>query len=88
MLVLGCELGGRWSKDASSILFALADARAEQAPALLRGQVKAALVYRWSALIAVTVQDTVAATLTGAGCGSLQFAATSMPTWGDLDRLP
>ena len=88
LLVLGCELGGRWSKDASSILFALADARAEQAPALLRGQVKAALVYRWSALIAVTVQDTVAATLTGAGCGSLQFAATSTPTWGDLDRLP
>ena len=84
LLVLGNEIGGRWSEDALAILPLLAEARARSAPRLLHGQIRGALVARWSAMIAVTVQDAVAAGLSGEGCRGLCFPADAPPQWGEL----
>ena len=51
---------------------------------LLRGQLSAALRARWSAMVAMAVQDATAATLTGAGCGALRFASGPVPAWGEV----
>ncbi len=84
LLALGIEVGGRRSADALAPLALLAAARARSAPPLLRGQLSAALRARWSAMVAMAAQDATAATLTGAGCGGLHFAAGPVPAWGDL----
>ena len=84
LLVLGCELGGRWSTEAVTILRLLAAARARSAPSLLRGQLAGTLHARWSAMVAVAAMDATAATLTGSGAGGLHFAAGPLPAWGEL----
>jgi hypothetical protein len=84
LLVLGNEVGGRWSDDALTTLKLLAAARARSAPQLLRGQLSAALRARWSAMVAMAVQDATAATLTGAGCGALHFTSGPVPAWGEV----
>ena len=77
-MVLGCEVGGRWSKDALAILPMLAEARARAAPRFLRKQSVGAFVARWSAMAAVTTQDAFAATLSGSRCAGLHFQADSV----------
>ena len=83
LVVLGCEVGGRWSEEAVSTLRLLAEARARSAPRLLRGPLERAMVARWSAMVAVAVQDSLAATLCGAG-QALHFPADRCPNWGDF----
>ena len=52
LVVFGVETGGRWSAEAAGFLRQLAHARARQSPEPLRQAVTAALIARWSALLA------------------------------------
>ena len=88
LLVLGCEVGGRWSQEAVTLLSLLAAVKAREAPPLLRGQLRGALMARWSAIVAVATLDAFAATLTGAWASGIPFPAEPTPAWGELvDRV-
>ena len=50
-VVLGIEVGGRWSNEVSSFIRMLAQARARSSPPSLRAATASALVSRWSALL-------------------------------------
>ena len=51
LVVLGIEVGGRWSNEASNFIRMLANARAPSSPPSLQAAARAALVSRWSALL-------------------------------------
>ena len=63
LVVLGIEVGGRWSEEALSFVSALAKAKARSSPAILRTSVRAAFMHRWTGLLAVAAQRAFAATL-------------------------
>lgn len=63
LVVLAVEVGGRWSKEASTFLIQLAMARARSEPALLRQTAAAAWRRRWAGLLAVAVQGSFADSL-------------------------
>ena len=50
--VLAIETGGRWSKEAATLIADLASAKAAEAPAFLRGPARASWTRRWSRLLA------------------------------------
>ena len=50
LVVLGIEIGGRWSNEASNFIRILANARARSSPPSLQAATRAALMSRWSAL--------------------------------------
>ena len=52
LVVLGAEVGGRWSSETSQFLAALAAARARDVPEILQERAKAAYLRRWSAILA------------------------------------
>ena len=78
LVVAACEVGGRWSEDALALLRQLSGARAREAPALLRAQVRAAWQTRWLRLLSVAQQTALAATL----------AEDAFPTLGGVDAEP
>ena len=51
LVVLGCEVGGRWSTEASSLLSALAEAKARCEPEVVRKSAMVAWLRRWSVLM-------------------------------------
>ena len=57
------EVGGRWDEEAYEFLLALADAKAQQAPAVLRGHTTRAWLRRWTALLSKAAMDSFASTL-------------------------
>ena len=63
LLVLAFEVGGRWDQEAVAFVRKLARRQAQQRPWWLHSSVTYALVYRWSALLAVTAQRSFAASL-------------------------
>ena len=63
LVVFGVETGGRWSAEAAGFLRQLAHARARQSPEPLRQAVTAALIARWSALLAHATFTALAASL-------------------------
>ena len=63
LVVLGVEAGGRWSEEAAGFIRQLAKARARQSPDPLRQAVTAALIARWSALLAHATFTALAASL-------------------------
>ena len=65
LAVLACETGGRWSSEAASFVAALAAAKARSAPRLLRRAAEYSWHSRWSAILAVAAQASLAATLMG-----------------------
>ena len=74
-LVLGCEVYGRWSDDAASIIQELAALKARQAPPLLLGAARYAWSNRWWALVGVGVQRAVAEALLRHAGADLQQGA-------------
>jgi hypothetical protein len=66
LLVLSCEVGGRWGPDSLKLVAQLAKQKARAAPALLRGAARAAWLARWWGLLSVAAQSALAATLRGA----------------------
>ena len=63
LVVLGIEVGGRWSNEASSFIRMLAQARARSSPLALRAATTSALVSRWSALLTHAAASSFAASL-------------------------
>ena len=63
LVVLGCEVGGRWAEEAWQLLGSLAGAKSSAAPRLLQKAARMAWHRRWASLIAVAVQGAVAAAL-------------------------
>jgi len=73
LVVVACETGGRWGQEAVDFLRQLAVARARAAPPVLRRPAELGWFSRWSSIIAVAAQASLAATLLGgdpwATCG-------------------
>ena len=63
LVVLGIELGGRWSTEAAQFIRLRARSRARAAPPLLRSSATAAYVTRWSALLSFAAARALAASL-------------------------
>ena len=63
LVTLAVEVGGRMSDDCASVLSRLAACRARSAPPRLRASASWSWLVRWSGMLAVAVQDSLAATL-------------------------
>ena len=63
LVVLGCEVGGRWNSDAFRFVQRCAQLRELEAPRLLRNSAAQGWRNRWWGLLSVAVQDALAATL-------------------------
>ena len=88
LIVLGCEVGGRWNDEALGFVRRLARLRAAQAPPLLRQSVAAAYSRRWWCLLGVAVQDALASTALGLPSGPLAGCAdTGGPYDADVVAL-
>ena len=72
LLVLGCEVYGRWSQDAVSIVRELVALKARAAPPALRRSAAYAWSNRWWSLISVATQRAVAEALLRPGGFDLQ----------------
>ena len=75
LVVLGCEVGGRWNDEALGFVRRLARLRAAQAPPILRQSMAAAYSRRWWCLLGVAVQDALASTALGLPSGPLAGCA-------------
>ena len=62
-MVLGCEVGGRWSQPALEVLRNLAAAKSREAPPLLRRSAALAWHRRWLSHLSVAAQLALAETL-------------------------
>ena len=83
LLVLGCEVGGRWSEDAIQLARALSRYKAEQATEHLRESVRAAWSDRWWAIVGVAVQKAVADSLLAearSGTSACSSVAADVPS--------
>ena len=67
-MVLGCEVGGRWSTEASSFLSALAEPKARCEPEVVRKFAMVAWLRRWSVLMAWTAARAFALSLLDRRC--------------------
>ena len=67
LLVLGCEVGGRWNDDSKSLVRALAKHRARAAPRLLQRSARLAWEARWWGMLSVGLQIALCTTLSGEG---------------------
>ena len=63
LVTVACEVGGRMSEASAATIRQLAAARARECSAPLRTAVRAAWALRWTRLLSVTAQDSLAATL-------------------------
>jgi hypothetical protein len=63
LVVVALEVGGRWSQEASQFIGLLSKAKARTAPRSMQAAVKAAFMHRWSGIIAVAAQRSLAASL-------------------------
>ena len=60
---VACTTGGAWNRTATCLLTEAADARARSEVPVLRSAARRAWLQRWTAMLSVCVQDTLAATL-------------------------
>ena len=65
-MVLACEVGGRWSEEATELVRLLAKGKAKNQHPLLRRSAELAWHDRWWSLLGVAVQDALAASLLAA----------------------
>ena len=85
LVVLGCEVGGRWNSDAIRFVRQCARARAQEAPRLLRGAAAQGWSKRWWGHLSIAVQDALVATLCLEGHLALGgFAADVALPLGDV----
>jgi len=87
LVVLACEVGGRWNDESLDFVRRLARHRAAQAPPLLRQAVAQAYTRRWWCLLGVAVQDALAATVLGLPVGPLPGGAALAAPPFDADVL-
>ena len=62
-MVLACETGGRWSTQCRDLVRHLASRKADEAPAVLKASLRQRWAARWWALLSVSAQDALAASL-------------------------
>ena len=79
LLVLGCEVYGRWCDDAVAIVRELASLKAQQAPLRLRNCARHAWANRWWSLAGVGVQRAIAEALLRHSGADLQDSAPLYP---------
>ena len=65
LVVVGMEVGGRWSQEAQAFVQLLARAKARAAPPLLRAAVQRSWSHRWMTMLSVAAQRAFAASLLG-----------------------
>ena len=75
LVVLACEVGGRWDSKALSFVDTLVSVHARRAPPVLQATAVRAWQRRWWCLLSVAVQDALAATLVEDGASALGGAA-------------
>ena len=63
LVVLGCEVGGRWHDTAEELVRLLAKGKVKDVHPLLRRSSELAWVDRWWCMLGVAVQDAIAASL-------------------------
>ena len=63
LVVLGAEVGGRWSGETAEFLAALSKAKAESAPENVRDEVRRAWLRRWRSLLGCTAARALATSL-------------------------
>ena len=63
LVVLACEVGGRWSSTCSWLVRQLAEERSSKAPPKLRRSTARAWEARWWGMLSVAVQNALASTL-------------------------
>ena len=61
LLILGCEVFGRWDPETLSALIVLSKYKAEEAPALLRRSAMSAWHKRWASMISIAAQIAISA---------------------------
>ena len=84
LVVLACEIGGRWSATCVALIRALAAHRAEAAPPLLRSAARSAWASRWWALLGVAQQSALAASLAEDTLGELDGFLGDAPPLADV----
>ena len=78
------EVGGRWSNEAHDFLEALAAAKAQDAPVLLRGSSCRHWMRRWSAFLAVAGMRAFANTLLYGTASNTEVLEGATPQLGQL----
>ena len=63
LVTAGMEVGGRWDEEAYQFLLELAQAKAQEAPPVLRGAATWSYLRRWVALLSKAAMDSFASTL-------------------------
>jgi len=84
LLVLGCEVGGRWDPEALEVLRVMAAHKAEQTTALLRASARMAWHRRWLGLLSVAAQTSLVETLLRPGSPHLSERDAEEPLLGEL----
>ena len=84
LVVLGLEVGGRWSPQAAEFVSLLARSRARAAPPAQRAACTAAFVLRWSALLAFAAARTFAASLLSLPLSGTANVDGDMPLLSDV----
>ena len=77
---VACELGGRFNKEAKTLVTELAASQASSEVSVLRKTATRAWQSRWLAMLSVTVQNSVASTLVNEGTSFLTGDGFSPPT--------
>ena len=84
LVVLGCEVYGRWCDDAIRLVREMAALKARQAPPMLRGCAQYAWSNRWWSLVGVGVQKAIAESLLRHGGSDLLPQAPVAPPLADM----
>ena len=89
---VACTTGGAWNTTALEVLAEAADARARSEVPVLRGAARRAWCQRWTCMLSVSVQSSLAATLVNDGAslldGSEQKQPLSLDVWLDARGDP
>ena len=84
LIVLGCEVGGRWAQESLDLLRHLAKVKAREAPELLRRPASASWQRRWVVFLSVAAQTAVCESLLCPGSGHLTVFAGEVPALGEV----
>ena len=79
LVVLACEIGGRWSPTCIELVRHLASYKARAAPLVLRGPLRQAWAARWWSLLSVAAQDALAVSLSGSPARAAEFGDAEPP---------
>ena len=84
LVILGCEVGGRWDPEVIALLRGLAMSRCRDAPLLLQRSALLAWQRRWMNLVSVAAQTALAETLVTPGSSHLTEIDGYSPDLADV----